>query len=220
MSKRHDSDCEPSQWTRDQVCCWLVKIFDEGQLGVLNEVEKTDITQQFIENGIDGKALQILPDEEQEFRLLIKKSGPRMKLKTIIHNLFCDTSSQKLQKISQDEKSTVTSVYCEDQSKAHGSTVFQTKLAKLLSEMCIQDGAINTIATSASEIIFVLKPNLAMQSSISELEKLVKLQNENMSSTLVVVGDTGSGKSSLLNALLGESELLPTNGTGNACTGK
>ena len=38
-------------------------------------------------------------------------------------------------------------------------------------------------------------------------------------STVVVVGDTGAGKSSLLNALLDETSLLPTNGM-RACTGR
>jgi hypothetical protein len=37
-------------------------------------------------------------------------------------------------------------------------------------------------------------------------------------STVVVVGDTGAGKSSVLNALLDETALLPTNGM-RACTG-
>ena len=38
-------------------------------------------------------------------------------------------------------------------------------------------------------------------------------------STIVVVGDTGTGKSSLLNAILDESSVLPTNCNGRACTG-
>ena len=82
-----------------------------------------------------------------------------------------------------------------------------------------QDTMIAAIQECVSIIVSEVKP-IGMQKSISELEELIKTQNEKVCSTLVVVGDTGSGKSSLLNALLNESELLPTNGSGNACTGK
>jgi hypothetical protein len=54
----------------------------------------------------------------------------------------------------------------------------------------------------------------------NELRLLLRtVQGKQKLSTIVVVGDTGTGKSSLLNAILDESAVLPTNCNGRACTG-
>jgi tRNA U34 5-carboxymethylaminomethyl modifying GTPase MnmE/TrmE len=88
-----------------------------------------------------------------------------------------------------------------------------------LEEKEAQDKAIAAINECALLIASELEP-IGMKDSVSALKlKIEELAKKDMHSTLVVVGDTGSGKSSLLNALLRESELLPTNGVGNACTG-
>jgi hypothetical protein len=64
--------------------------------------------------------------------------------------------------------------------------------------------------------------SLSSSSSVSSAdlqEKVSKLVEDCWLPEVVigVVGDTGAGKSSLLNVLLGEAELLPTNGM-RACT--
>jgi hypothetical protein len=216
--KRQGSDDGPTNWTTDQVCQWLDEIIEQGQLGILNGAERVQIIQQFKENDIDGNALQTLPNDEHEYCLLIKKAGIRIKLKKNIDELFQGISSPKFRKRSQGEQ--FAGVDDADKSRSYLSTVFRDELDFLITAKESQDEAINAIVSCASEITDALKPNLGMQRSISEVEKLLEMQNENMYSTLVVVGDTGSGKSSLLNALLRESELLPTNGSGNACTGE
>eukprot|EP00959_Pyramimonas_sp_CCMP1952_P212179 4439978-Pyramimonas_sp.AAC.2 len=54
-------------------------------------------------------------------------------------------------------------------------------------------------------------PKEYRQTRLQELEELRKtLTIPNMS--VVVVGNTGAGKSTCLNALLGETNVLPTNG--------
>jgi hypothetical protein len=216
MSKRPDNG--PTNWTAADVCEWLEKSIEAGKLGNLNEVDKADIILQFNDNGIDGEALQILPNDEREFCSLIKKSGTRIRLKAMINDLFQDFSSPKLQKLTQDQSAGDSVVKREIQPEV--SMVFQTELDELMRAKCVQDKAINAIVSCASEISHELEPNDAMKSSVAEIKALVEMQDDLMYSTLVVVGDTGSGKSSLLNALLRESELLPTNGSGNACTGK
>ncbi|XP_014861719.1 PREDICTED: nuclear GTPase SLIP-GC-like isoform X1 [Poecilia mexicana] len=202
---------------------------DDFVCDTLAQAGLSDLIKVFKDEGIDRESFDMLQDADIE--KLIPKMGPRLKFKNLFRRLKAEQTPNESPNHfpthghQKGEATDVTEVLRStsgtEQGKRKSGQQLDSKGQPAAKRKCETNSSTEREAKILSEVREIMGDIYAKLQDDGDLNKFLKNEITKLSTDkremVGVFGKTGAGKSSLINAVIGQANLLPI-GDLNACT--
>ncbi|XP_043956320.1 nuclear GTPase SLIP-GC-like isoform X2 [Gambusia affinis] len=188
---------------------------DDFVCDMLTQCGLSNLIEAFKDEGIDKESCYLLQDADIE--KLIPRMGQRLKFKKLLSQLKAEQSPNESTQHFPPHALPSTS----DKGKRKSDQQLENRGQPAVKRKCETNSSAETEAKILTDVRNTMGHICAMLQDDSDLNKLLKTKIKNLETEkkelVGVFGKTGAGKTSLINAVLEERNLLPS-GSVSACT--